>query len=61
MDDGILLFHGSKEEVICPEIRITRYTKDFSWGLLHQELSAGVPLGRSALCRRHCEYLPPIR
>ena len=33
MDDGILLFHGSKEEVICPEIRITRYTKDFSWGV----------------------------
>ena len=32
MDDGILLFHGSKEEVIYPEIRITRYTKDFSWG-----------------------------
>lgn len=31
MDDGILLFHGSKEEVIYPEIRITRYTKDFSW------------------------------
>lgn len=32
MDDGILLFHGSKEEVVYPEIRITRYTKDFSWG-----------------------------
>lgn len=28
----ILLYHGSKEEVIYPEIRITRYTKDFSWG-----------------------------
>ena len=32
MDDGMLLFHGSKEEVIYPEIQITRYTKDFSWG-----------------------------
>ena len=28
----ILLSHGSKEEVVYPEIRITRYTKDFSWG-----------------------------
>ncbi len=27
----ILLYHGSKEEVVYPEIRITRYTKDFSW------------------------------
>ena len=27
MDDGILLFHGSREEVVYPEIRITRYTK----------------------------------
>ena len=26
----ILLYHGSKEEVVYPEIRITRYTKDFS-------------------------------
>ena len=25
----ILLYHGSKEEVVYPEIRITRYTKDF--------------------------------
>ena len=32
MDDGIFLFHGSREEVVYPEIRITRYTKDFSWG-----------------------------
>ncbi len=23
----ILLYHGSKEEVVYPEIRITRYTK----------------------------------
>ena len=29
----ILLYHGSKEEVVYPEIRITRYTKDFSWGV----------------------------
>lgn len=28
----ILMYHGSKEEVVYPEIRITRYTKDFSWG-----------------------------
>ena len=27
-----LLYHGSAMEVIYPEIRITRYTKDFSWG-----------------------------
>ena len=26
------MYHGSKEEVVYPEIRITRYTKDFSWG-----------------------------
>ena len=30
--NGILLYHGSKEAVVYPEIRITRYTKDFSWG-----------------------------
>lgn len=28
----ILLYHGSKMEVIFPEIRKTKYTKDFSWG-----------------------------
>ena len=28
----ILLYHGSGVEVIYPEIRMTRYTKDFSWG-----------------------------
>ncbi len=28
----ILLYHGSKEEVVYPEIRITRYTKDFFLG-----------------------------
>ena len=27
-----LLYHGSKVEVAYPEIRITKYTKDFSWG-----------------------------
>ena len=27
-----LLYHGSAMEVIYPEIRITRSTKDFSWG-----------------------------
>ncbi len=27
-----LLYHGSAIEIIYPEIRITRYTKDFSWG-----------------------------
>ncbi len=30
--DKILLYHGSREEVIFPEIRKTKYTKDFSWG-----------------------------
>ncbi len=28
----ILLYHGSGEIVQYPEIRITRYSKDFSWG-----------------------------
>ena len=28
----ILLYHGSGVEVVYPEIRMTRYTKDFSWG-----------------------------
>ena len=32
MPEGILLYHGSKIEVKEPEIRITKYTKDFSWG-----------------------------
>lgn len=29
---GIALYHGSGEIVIFPEIRKTKYTKDFSWG-----------------------------
>ena len=29
---GIELFHGSNQVVIYPEIRKTKYTKDFSWG-----------------------------
>lgn len=28
----ILLYHGSANEVIFPEIRKTKYAKDFSWG-----------------------------
>ena len=28
----VLLYHGSGETVMFPEIRKTRYTKDFSWG-----------------------------
>lgn len=28
----ILVYHGSKEKVVEPEIRKTKYTKDFSWG-----------------------------
>ncbi len=26
------IYHGSKEKVQFPEIRISKYTKDFSWG-----------------------------
>lgn len=29
---GIALYHGSGEIVTFPEIRKTKYTKDFSWG-----------------------------
>lgn len=28
----MILYHASKEEVEFPEVRKTRYTKDFSWG-----------------------------
>lgn len=28
----MLLYHASKEEVEFPEVRKTKYTKDFSWG-----------------------------
>lgn len=28
----ILLYHGGKEVIEFPEIRKTKYTKDFSWG-----------------------------
>ena len=28
----MILYHAGKEEVHSPEIRITKYTKDFSWG-----------------------------
>lgn len=41
-----LLYHGSAMEVIYPEIRITRYTKDFSWGfyctIVMNRLTAGL-------------------
>lgn len=26
------IYHGSNEIVLDPEVRISRYTKDFSWG-----------------------------
>lgn len=29
---ALILYHGSREEVVFPEIRKTVYTKDFSWG-----------------------------
>ena len=32
MDKKIELYHGSGQKVEFPEIRKTRYTKDFSWG-----------------------------
>lgn len=28
----IILYHGSSQEIQFPEIRKTKYTKDFSWG-----------------------------
>lgn len=28
----IILYHGSNEEIRFPEVRKTKYTKDFSWG-----------------------------
>ena len=32
MDKKVELYHGSGQIVEFPEIRKTRYTKDFSWG-----------------------------
>ena len=33
LDKGdIILYHGGSEEVKYPEVRISKYTKDFSWG-----------------------------
>lgn len=32
MGDEIILYHASKEIVEFPEVRKTKYTKDFSWG-----------------------------
>lgn len=31
-DEATILYHASKEVVEFPEVRKTRYTKDFSWG-----------------------------
>ena len=28
----MLLYHAGREEIASPEIRVTKYTKDFSWG-----------------------------
>ena len=28
----MILYHAGKETVVSPEIRETKYTKDFSWG-----------------------------
>lgn len=30
--DSLILYHGSGQIVEFPEIRKTKYTKDFSWG-----------------------------
>lgn len=30
--DGLILYHASKQTVEKPEIRVTKYSKDFSWG-----------------------------
>lgn len=35
-----MLYHGSGEEIEFPEIRKTKYTKDFSWGFYCTNLSA---------------------
>lgn len=32
MGEIMILFHASKQIVEYPEVRITRFTKDFSWG-----------------------------
>ena len=32
MDKKVELYHGSGQIVEFPEVRKTRYTKDFSWG-----------------------------
>ena len=32
MDKKVELYHGSGQIVEFPEVRTTRYTKDFSWG-----------------------------
>lgn len=29
---GKMVYHGSSDIVVSPDIRITKYTKDFSWG-----------------------------
>lgn len=34
MSNGIILYHGSKEIVKTPEIRITKYNKDKQRGIL---------------------------
>ena len=31
-NENMVLYHASKEIVEFPEVRKTRYTKDFSWG-----------------------------
>lgn len=30
--NNILLYHGNNMEIMFPEVRKTKYTKDFSWG-----------------------------
>lgn len=32
MNGKVVIYHGSTDIVSSPEIRITKYTKDFSWG-----------------------------
>ena len=35
-EEFVILYHASKEIVEFPEVRKTRYTKDFSWGFYCQ-------------------------
>ena len=62
----VMLYHGSEEELPFPEIRKSKYTKDFSWGFyctnnMEQAKACRVNNVYSNLFMVMFKYIPKIK